>query len=67
LIVDKGISGQRRKIADNFTLTTPVPRDLVSLLAKDPAKQMEIQRKALEESRKSGGFTPTSGTLSPKK
>ncbi|KAG9241938.1 hypothetical protein BJ878DRAFT_202030 [Calycina marina] len=35
-----------KKFADSFKLDTPVPSDLVSIIAKDPAKQKEIQEKA---------------------
>ncbi|KAK7756436.1 poly(A)-binding protein binding protein [Diatrype stigma] len=35
-----------RKFADSFKLPTPVPMDLISIIAKDPAKQREIQQKA---------------------
>ena len=35
-----------RKFADSFKLPTPVPVDLISIIAKDPAKQREIQQKA---------------------
>ncbi|KAI1659291.1 hypothetical protein F4813DRAFT_388000 [Daldinia decipiens] len=35
-----------KKFADNFKLPTPVPMDLISIIAKDPAKQREIQEKA---------------------
>ncbi|RYP40793.1 hypothetical protein DL767_001439 [Monosporascus sp. MG133] len=35
-----------RKFADTFKLPTPVPMDLISIIAKDPAKQREIQQKA---------------------
>jgi hypothetical protein len=35
-----------KKFADSFKLHTPAPTDLVSLMAKDPAKQKEIQEKA---------------------
>ncbi|TVY19510.1 Uncharacterized protein LARI1_G002154 [Lachnellula arida] len=35
-----------KKFADSFKLNTPVPKDLVSIIAKDPAKQQEIQEKA---------------------
>ncbi|KAK0104023.1 hypothetical protein ONS96_005128 [Cadophora gregata f. sp. sojae] len=35
-----------KKFADSFKLTTPVPSDLVPIIAKDPAKQKEIQEKA---------------------
>jgi hypothetical protein len=37
-----------KKFADSFKLTTPVPNDLVSIIAKDPAKQKEIQAKAMK-------------------
>lgn len=45
-----------KKFASSFKLTTPVPSDLVSIIAKDPAKQKEIQAKAIrnaEEMRRS--------------
>ncbi|KAK8087321.1 hypothetical protein PG994_002295 [Apiospora phragmitis] len=35
-----------KKFATNFKLPTPVPVDLISIIAKDPAKQREIQEKA---------------------
>lgn len=35
-----------KRFADSFKLNTPVPSDLVSIIAKDPAKQKEIQEKA---------------------
>ncbi|KAI0385413.1 hypothetical protein F5Y04DRAFT_276744 [Hypomontagnella monticulosa] len=35
-----------KKFADSFKLPTPVPVDLISIIAKDPAKQREIQEKA---------------------
>ncbi|EFX06516.1 pab1-binding protein [Grosmannia clavigera kw1407] len=37
-----------KKFATNFKLTTPVPSDLISIIAKDPAKQKQIQEKALQ-------------------
>ncbi|KAK2590803.1 poly(A)-binding protein binding protein [Conoideocrella luteorostrata] len=37
-----------KQFASNFKLSTPVPNDLVSIIAKDPAKQREIQAKALK-------------------
>ncbi|KAK7228985.1 hypothetical protein V2G26_001155 [Clonostachys chloroleuca] len=37
-----------KKFANSFKLSTPVPTDLVSIIAKDPAKQKEIQAKALK-------------------
>lgn len=36
-----------KKFASSFKLTTPVPTDLVSIIAKDPIKQKEIQAKAM--------------------
>ncbi|KAH6621443.1 hypothetical protein B0J18DRAFT_227411 [Chaetomium sp. MPI-SDFR-AT-0129] len=35
-----------KKFAENFKLFTPVPTDLISIIAKDPAKQKQIQDKA---------------------
>ncbi|KAF8863624.1 hypothetical protein BDZ45DRAFT_106174 [Acephala macrosclerotiorum] len=35
-----------KAFANTFKLHTPVPSDLVSIIAKDPAKQKEIQEKA---------------------
>ncbi|EAQ84056.1 hypothetical protein CHGG_10460 [Chaetomium globosum CBS 148.51] len=35
-----------KKFAENFKLFTPVPKDLISIIAKDPAKQKQIQDKA---------------------
>lgn len=35
-----------KKFAASFKLNSPVPSDLVSIIAKDPAKQREIQEKA---------------------
>jgi len=37
-----------KKFANSFKLSTPVPTDLVSIIAKDPAKQKEIQAKAIK-------------------
>ncbi|GJN74228.1 hypothetical protein PLICBS_008319 [Purpureocillium lilacinum] len=37
-----------KKFASSFKLSTPVPSDLVSIIAKDPAKQKEIQAKAMK-------------------
>lgn len=38
-----------KKFAEGFKLSTPVPRDLISIIAKDPAKQKQIQQKALDD------------------
>ncbi|CAK7564526.1 MAG: poly(A)-binding protein binding protein [Sporothrix epigloea] len=37
-----------RRFADSFKLSTPVPKDLISIIAKDPEKQRKIQEKALQ-------------------
>lgn len=37
-----------KKFAEGFKLSTPVPNDLIGIIAKDPAKQKEIQAKALK-------------------
>ncbi|KAK0634480.1 hypothetical protein B0T17DRAFT_7631 [Bombardia bombarda] len=36
-----------KKFSSSFKLSTPVPKDLISIIAKDPVKQKEIQEKAL--------------------
>lgn len=38
-----------RRFADSFKLPTPVPLDLIGIIAKDPAKQREIQEKATRD------------------
>ncbi|KKF94727.1 putative protein C21B10.03c [Ceratocystis platani] len=35
-----------RKFATTFKLTTPIPNDLIGIIAKDPAKQQQIAKKA---------------------
>ena len=35
-----------KKFGENFTLPTPVPKDLIPILAKDPKKQREIVERA---------------------
>ena len=37
-----------KKFANNFKLSTPVPSDLITIIAKDPERQKEIQAKALQ-------------------
>ncbi|CAI4211539.1 unnamed protein product [Parascedosporium putredinis] len=37
-----------KNFASTFKLSTPVPSDLISIIAKDPARQKEIQAKALQ-------------------
>ncbi|KAL1836156.1 hypothetical protein VTJ49DRAFT_5491 [Mycothermus thermophilus] len=45
--VDKEVKlTELKKFAENFKLSTPVPKDLISIIAKDPAKQKQIQEKA---------------------
>ncbi|KAK4153187.1 hypothetical protein C8A00DRAFT_15568 [Chaetomidium leptoderma] len=45
--VDKEVKlTELKKFAENFKLFTPVPKDLISIIAKDPAKQKKIQEKA---------------------
>ncbi|KAK5661562.1 hypothetical protein OQA88_11470 [Cercophora sp. LCS_1] len=46
---DKEIKlAELKNFAESFKLTTPVPKDLVSIIAKDPAKQKAIQEKAIQ-------------------
>ncbi|KAF2968719.1 hypothetical protein GQX73_g4793 [Xylaria multiplex] len=40
-----------RRFADSFKLPTPVPLDLIGIIAKDPAKQREIQEKATRDAK----------------
>lgn len=59
-----------KKFAANFKLNSPVPSDLVSIIAKDPAKQREIQEKAKRdaeeqaEKAKQNKASPTESTSS---
>lgn len=48
-----------KKFASFFKLTTPVPNDLVSIIAKDPAKQKEIQEKAIKNAEEMAKKTET--------
>lgn len=44
--VDKEIRlTELKKFAENFKLVTPVPKDLIGILTKDPAKQKQIREK----------------------
>ncbi|KAK4236043.1 hypothetical protein C8A03DRAFT_45893 [Achaetomium macrosporum] len=44
--VDKEVKlTELKKFAESFKLTTPVPKDLISIIAKDPVKQKQIQEK----------------------
>ncbi|KAL2264372.1 hypothetical protein VTK26DRAFT_5798 [Humicola hyalothermophila] len=46
--VDKEVKlTELKKFAESFKLCTPVPKDLISIIAKDPVKQKQIQEKAL--------------------
>lgn len=46
--VDKEVKlTELKKFAESFKLCTPVPKDLISIIAKDPAKQKQIQEKAI--------------------
>ncbi|KAI1311713.1 hypothetical protein F5Y03DRAFT_286746 [Xylaria venustula] len=38
-----------KRFATNFKLPTPVPLDLIGIIAKDPAKQREIQERAARD------------------
>ena len=51
-----------KKFADNFKLTTPVPSDLISIIAKDPVKQKAIQQKALEDAERASKTTTAATT-----
>ena len=45
--VDKEVKlTELKKFAENFKLFTPVPKDLIGIIAKDPVKQKQIQEKA---------------------
>lgn len=47
--VDKDVKlTELKRFAENFKLTTPVPKDLISIIAKDPVKQKQIQEKAMQ-------------------
>lgn len=55
-----------KKFADSFKLHTPVPTDLVSIIAKDPAKQKEIQEKAKRNAEEAKAHAPeTSKPITP--
>ncbi|KAK1829281.1 hypothetical protein QBC39DRAFT_136555 [Podospora conica] len=40
-----------KKFATSFKLSTPVPSDLIGIIAKDPMKQKEIQDKAIKNAK----------------
>ncbi|OAA79229.1 PAB1 binding protein [Akanthomyces lecanii RCEF 1005] len=64
-----------RKFATSFKLSTPVPNDLVSIIAKDPARQKEIQARAIKNAEEvakakadpSSKSSPASGKGTPPK
>lgn len=47
-----------KKFAQNFKLTTPVPQDLVPILAKDETKQQAIVEKALRQAQETKTTPP---------
>ncbi|KHN95854.1 PAB1 binding protein (Pbp1) [Metarhizium album ARSEF 1941] len=51
-----------KKFASSFKLSTPVPTDLVSIIAKDPAKQKEIQAKAMRNAEEMAKTKADSGS-----
>lgn len=51
-----------KKFANSFKLSTPVPTDLVSIIAKDPAKQKEIQAKAMKNAEEMAKAKADAGT-----
>ncbi|WYZ37570.1 hypothetical protein EsH8_II_001076 [Colletotrichum jinshuiense] len=69
--VDKEVKlTELKKFADSFKLSTPVPTDLISIIAKDPDKQKEIQAKALqnaEDVARTKTTTTTKGKDTPSK
>ncbi|CAF3549237.1 unnamed protein product [Fusarium graminearum] len=59
-----------KKFANSFKLSTPVPTDLVSIIAKDPLKQQQIQAKAIknaEEVAKAKASAVTKDKVTPSK
>ncbi|KAF2846317.1 PAB1 binding protein-like protein [Plenodomus tracheiphilus IPT5] len=57
-----------KKFAQNFKLSTPVPSDLVPILAKDETKQQAIVEKALKQAKEIKSTPPkTSSTLADAK
>ncbi|KAL5377198.1 hypothetical protein PMIN02_011593 [Paraphaeosphaeria minitans] len=53
-----------KKFSQNFKLNTPVPSDLVPILAKDEAKQAQIVEKALKTVQEIKATPPKSATAS---
>lgn len=52
-----------KKFADSFKLNTPVPSDLISIIAKDPAKQKAIQEKAKHNAEEAKANLPTAAKI----
>ena len=62
---DKAIKlNDLKRFSTNFKLLTPVPKDLVPILAKDKSKQEEIMEKAQRNSQSSTTATPKLATTS---
>ena len=62
---DKAIKlNDLKKFSTNFKLHTPVPKDLVPILAKDTAKQHEIVEKAQREAEQKAASPPKTSTTS---
>ncbi len=59
VVQDKAIKlNDLMKFSKNFTLKTPVPKDLVPILAKDKSKQEEIMEKAQRNAEKNAPAAP---------
>jgi serine/threonine protein kinase len=51
--VDKAVKlADLKKFASNFQLHTPIPKDLIGIIAKTPEKQRELQAKAIQQAQK---------------
>lgn len=62
---DKAIKlNDLKKFSTNFKLHTPVPKDLVPILAKDTAKQHEIVEKAQREAEQKAATPPKTSATS---
>ncbi|KAK0706339.1 hypothetical protein B0T26DRAFT_447860 [Lasiosphaeria miniovina] len=56
-----------KKFSTSFKLSTPVPKDLISIIAKDPAKQKQIQEKALQNAEEMAKVRASVDTSVPQK
>jgi hypothetical protein len=45
----EGKLSELRKFGESFKLATPVPNDLIGIIAKDPEKQKKIQERAMQD------------------